>query len=61
MTVAELIEILQELPKDAEVGKIVTRSIGMRDDYEDVFKSFKKMDYTLEYKGGKLVKNVILE
>ena len=61
MTVQDLIELLQDLPKDAEVGKIVTRSIGMRDDYEDVFKSFKKMDYTLEYKGGKLVKNVILE
>jgi hypothetical protein len=61
MTVAELIEILQDLPKDAEVGKIVTRTIGLRDDYEDVFKPFKKMDYTLEFKGGKLVKNVILE
>lgn len=60
MTVAELIEFLQDLPKDAEVGKIVTRSIGVHD-YEDVFKPFKKMDYTLEFKGGKLVKNVTLE
>lgn len=61
MTVAELIDLLQNLPKDAEVGKIVTRSIGIRDDYEDVFKSFKKMDYKVEFKGGNLVKNVILE
>lgn len=61
MTVAELIELLQDLPKDAEVGKIVTRSIGMRDDYEDVFKPINKMDYKVEFKGGNLVKNVILE
>lgn len=61
MTVAELIELLQDLPKDAEVGKMVTRSIGMRDDYEDVFKSFKKMDYKVEFKNGNLVKNVIFE
>jgi len=60
MTVAELIELLQDLPKDAEVGKIVTQSIGVHD-YEDVFKTFKKMDYTLEFKGGKLVKNVTFE
>lgn len=61
MTVQDLIDFLQDLPKDAEVGKIVTSSIGIRDDHEDVFKPFKKMDYTLEFKGGKLVKNVILE
>lgn len=61
MTVQNLIDLLQDLPKDAEVGKIVTRTIGLRDDYEDVFKSFKKMDYKVEFKGGNLVKNVILE
>lgn len=61
MTVAELIDLLQDLPKDAEVGKMVTCSIGMRDDYEEIFKSFKKMDYKVEFKGGNLVKNVILE
>lgn len=61
MTVAELIDLLQDLPKDAEVGKMVTRTIGMRDDYEDVFKSFKKMDYKVEFNGGNSVKYVILE
>lgn len=61
MTVQDLIDLLQDLPKDAEVGKMITRSIGIRDDYEDVFKSFKKMDYKVEFKGGNLVKNVILE
>ena len=61
MTEQDLIDILQDFPKDAEVGKMVTRSIGMRDEYEDVFKSFKKMDYKVEFKGGNLVKNVILE
>lgn len=61
MTVADLIDLLQDLPKDAEVGKIVTRSIGMRDEYEDVFKPFKKMDYKVEFKGDNSVKNVILE
>mgnify|MGYP003393361503 CR=1 FL=1 len=60
MTVQDLINLLQDLPKDAEVGKMVTRSIGVHD-YEDVFKSFKKMDYKVEFKGGNLVKNVILE
>lgn len=60
MTVQDLIDLLQNLPKDAEVGKMVTRSIGIRD-YEDVFKSFNKMDYKVEFKGGNLVKNVILE
>lgn len=61
MTVAELIDLLQDLPKDAEVGKIVTRSIGVRDDYEDVFKSFKKMDYKVEFNKGNPVKRVIIE
>lgn len=61
MTVQNLIDLLQDLPKDAEVGKMVTRSIGIRDEYEDVFKSFKKMDYKVEFKGGTSVKNVILE
>ena len=61
MTVQDLINLLKDLLKDAEVGKMVTRSIGMRDDYEDIFKSFKKMDYKVEFKGGNLVKNVILE
>ena len=61
MTTTELIALLQDLPKDAEVGKIVTRSIGMRDEYEDVFKPFKKMNYKVEFKGDNSVKNVILE
>lgn len=61
MTVSELIELLQDLPKDAEVGKIVTRAIGIRDDYENVFKTFKKMNYKVEFNGGNSVKNVILE
>lgn len=60
MTVQDLINLLQDLPKDAEVGKIVTHSIGVHD-YEDVFKTFKKMDYKVEFKGGNLVKNVVLE
>lgn len=61
MTVAELIELLQDLPKDAEVGKMVTHLIGMRDEREDVFKSFKKMSYKVEFNGNNSVKNVILE
>jgi hypothetical protein len=61
MTVQNLIDLLQDLPKDAEVGKMVTRSIGIRDDYEDVFKSFKKMSYKVVLNGDNLVKNVILE
>lgn len=61
MTVQNLIDLLWDLPKDAEVGKMVTRSIGVRDEYENVFKPFKKMDYKVECKGDNLVKNVILE
>lgn len=55
MTVQDLIDLLQDLPKDAEVGKMVTRSLG-RDEYENVFKTFKKMSYKVEIKGGNLVK-----
>ena len=60
MTVQDLIDLLQDLPKDAEVGKMVTRSLG-RDEYENVFKTFKKMTYKVEIKGDNSVKNVILE
>ena len=60
MTVQDLIDLLQDLPKDAEVGKMVTRSLG-RDEYENVFKTFKKMSYKVEIKGDNSVKNVILE
>lgn len=60
MTVVELIKLLQDLPQDAEVGKMVTRSIGIRDEYEDVFKPFKKMDYKVKFEGGNSVKKVIL-
>jgi hypothetical protein len=60
MTVQNLIDLLQDLPKDAEVGKMVTRSLG-RDEYENVFKTFKKMSYKVEIKGDNSVKNVILE
>lgn len=61
MTVQNLIDLLQELPKDAEVGKMVTRSISIRDEYEDVFKPFKKLDFKMEFNGGNLVKRVILK
>lgn len=61
MTVQDLIDLLQDLPKDAKVGKMVTRTIGMRDDYENVFKPFKKMDYKVEINGGNSVKIVIFE
>lgn len=59
MTVAELIEILQELPQDAKVGKMVTILLG-RDIHENVFKPFKKIEYKVELKGNNSVKNVIL-
>jgi hypothetical protein len=61
MTVQELIDLLQDLPKDAKVGKMVTCAIGMRDDYEILFKPFKKMDYKVEFNGGNSVKIVIFE
>ena len=60
MTVQDLIDILQDLPKDAEVGKMVTIFLG-RDIHENVFKPFKKMSYKVEIKGDNSVKNVILE
>ena len=56
-----MIELLQDLPKDAKVGKMVTCAIGMRDDYELLFKPFKKMDYKVEVNGGNSVKIVIFE
>lgn len=60
MTVQDLIDLLQELPKDAKVGKMVTIFLG-RDIHENVFKPFKKMSYKVEIKGDNSVKNVILE
>ena len=60
MTVQDLIDLLQDLPKDAEVGKMVTIFLG-RDIHENVFKPFKKMSYKVEIKGDNSVKNVILE
>jgi hypothetical protein len=51
---------LQDLPKDAEVGKMVTILLG-RDIHENVFKPFKKMSYKVKIKGDNSVKNVILE
>ena len=59
MTVAELIEILKELPQDAKVGKMVTILLG-RGIHENVFKPFKKIEYKVELKGDNSVKNVIL-
>lgn len=60
MTVQDLIDLLQDFPKDAEVGKMVTILLG-RDIHENVFKPFKKMSYKVEIKGDNSVKNVILE
>jgi uncharacterized protein YqgV (UPF0045/DUF77 family) len=59
MTVAELIEVLKEMPQDAKVGKMVTILLG-RDIHENVFKPFKKIEYKVELKGDNSVKNVIL-
>ena len=60
MTVAELIELLQDLPKDAKVGKMVTILLE-RDARENIFIPFKKMSYKVEFNDGNSVKNVILE
>lgn len=59
MTVQDLINLLQDLPKDAEVGKMVTILLG-RDMHENVFKPFNKIEYKVELKGNNSVKNVIL-
>lgn len=62
MTVQDLIDLLQDLPKDAEVGKTVTHYVGVRgDETEHVFKPFKKMDYKVEFNGSNTAKKVILE
>ena len=60
MTVQNLIDLLQDLPKDAEVGKMVTILLG-RDIRENIFKPFNKIEYNVEFKGGTSVKNVILK
>ena len=61
MTVQNLIDLLQDLPKDAEVGKLVNRSVGIRDEYEQVFTPFVSLNYVVEVKKDKTVKNVILK
>lgn len=62
MTVQNLIDLLQDLPKDAEVGKKVTHYMGIRgDETEQVFTPFVSLNYVVEVKKDKTVKNVILE
>jgi hypothetical protein len=62
MTVQNLIDLLQDLPKDAEVGKMETRYVGMRgDEMEQNFTPFVSLNYAVEVKKDKTVKNVILK
>lgn len=61
MTVAELIELLQDLPKDAEIGKMETHYIGIRDETKEDFTPFVYLKYVVEIKNNKTVKNVILK
>ena len=59
MTVAELIDLLQDLPKDAEVGNVVTHYIGIRDETKQDFTPFVSLNYVVEVKKDKIVKKVI--
>jgi hypothetical protein len=52
---------LQDLPKDAEVGKMVTHYIGIRDETKQDFTPFVSLNYVVEVKKDKTVKNVILK
>ena len=62
MTVEKLIDLLQDLPKDAEVGKMETRYMGIRgDEIEMNFTPFVSLNYSVEVKKDKTVKNVILK
>lgn len=62
MTVQNLIDFLQDLPKDAEVGKMETRYVGLRgDEIEINFAPFVSLNYAVEVKKDKTVKNVILK
>lgn len=62
MTVQNLIDLLQDLPKDAEVGKMETRYVGLRgDEIEMNFTPFVSLNYAVEVKKDKTVKNVILK
>ena len=62
MTVQNLIDLLQDLPKDAEVGKMETRYVGIRGDEIEVnFTPFVSLNYAVEVKKDKTVKNVILK
>lgn len=61
MTVAELIELLQDLPQDAEVGKMVTHYIGIRNETKQDFTPFVSLRYVVEVKKDKTIKNVILK
>lgn len=62
MTVQNLIDLLKDLPKDAEIGKMVTRYVGIRgDETEQNFTPFVSLNYVVEVKKDKTVKNVILK
>lgn len=62
MTVQNLIDLLQDLPKDAEVGKMETHYVGVRgDEIEQYFTPFVSLNYAVEVKKDKTVKNVILK
>jgi hypothetical protein len=60
MTVQDLIDLLQDLPKDAEVGKMVTQYIGRSITMED-FIPFVSLKYVNEVNKDKTIKNVILK
>ena len=60
MTIAELIGLLKDLPKDTEVGKMVNY-IGIRDEIKQEFTPFVSLNYVVEIKKDKIVKNIILE
>ena len=60
MTVQNLIDLLQDLPKDAEVGKMVTHYIGVNMTMQD-FIPFVSLKYVIEVKNDETIKNVILK
>lgn len=62
MTVQDLINVLENLPKDAKVGKYTTVYYGIREDESKTeFKEFNEVEYKVEFQKDNTITKLILK
>ena len=62
MTVQDLINVLEYLPKDAKVGKYTTAYCGIRgDESKTEFNEFTDIEYKVEFQKDNTITKVILK